>query len=514
MVNYGPSYIAAAVASIGGVLFGFDLGVMANVLTMESYRAFFNNYPKSRDGIVVSILILGSFLGSLVGGPSSDRLGRKITIMLGAIIFTVGATIQGFSVSLGMLITGRFFSGLAVGLLTQSIPNYQSELSAPEIRGRLVSLQQFAITIGIMVSFWIGIAVKASTSITGNTEWRLPFFIQICPAAILLISMFFMPYSPRWLVYNGREDEALVVLAKLRASGNTSDPDVIEELENIKQMHKLEKELEMGGISNNNYQSDNSINSQPKSVSNNKQVSYFDLLKYPLRRRLILGVLTQMFQQLTGINVIMYYAPEIFKQAGLGGSNSNNSENIATGINGIVNVLFTIPAVLYVDKWGRRKTLIAGACVCGLSYLILAISIAAGTSTYINSAGESVTEMTNKAALIFAIFSVYTFVASFAISWGPVAWIYPAEIFPMSIRSKGTSITTAVNWGSNFFLSLVSPILISKFRHFFYLVFFVFMLLAAITIYLFFPETKSATLEEIDMIFQGPVWVKKSQHKE
>ncbi|PVU95245.1 hypothetical protein BB561_001956 [Smittium simulii] len=474
------SYIVAAIASVGGLLFGYDIGVMSNILIMDYFKAFFNN-PTARDeGIIVSFLTLGCFFGSLISGQLCDRISRKRTIILGSFIFVCGSMVQGATTGRAMLVAGRFINGIAVGFLSQAVPTYQSELSSPEIRGRLISLQQWSITWGIFIAFWVAIATR---KIQSNASWRISLYCQAIPAAILLFSMPFMPYSPRWLISKGRDEEGLKALAILRSGGDTSDALVIEEYEDIKHAIKLENEVSLK--------------------------SYSELFVFPIRRRLTLGVLTQVLQQLTGINVIMYYAPAIFKQAGIGG---NDAAALATGINGGINVLFTIPAILFVDRWGRRKTLIMGAIGCGLSYFILGLCIAIGGYNVIEN-GEKVVKMKNDGASYTAIVMVYTFVASFAISWGPVGWIYPAEIFPMAMRAKGTSITTAANWALNFIVGLISPVLMKSITWGLYMIFFAFMCIAVVTVYFFYPETKGRTLEQMEIIFRGSIWAVRDQKR-
>ncbi|PVV01058.1 hypothetical protein BB560_004540 [Smittium megazygosporum] len=452
------SYLVGAIASVGGMLFGYDIGIISNILTLDQFKNYFNHPSARGEGVITSFLTLGCFIGSLVSGQLCDRISRKRTIILGSIIFVAGSVCQGAAPNRGALIAGRFINGLAVGFLSQAVPTYQSELAAPEIRGRLISLQQWSITWGIFIAFWISIG---TSNIDNNNSWRIPLYVQIVPAVIILATMPFMPYSPRWLLSKGREEESLKALARLRCGGDVSDPMVIEEFNEIKEAMRIENEVSLK--------------------------SYAELFKFPIRRRLVLGVVTQALQQLTGINVIMYYAPSIFQQAGVGGK---NGPRIAQGINGGVNVLFTVPAILFVDRWGRRLTLMMGAIGCGLSYLILSLSIAIDADID-KSGGQTVVTIRKKSVSRLAIVMVYTFVASFAISWGPVGWIYPAEIFPMAMRSKGTSFTTAANWALNFVVGLVSPMLIKSITW----------------------ETKNRTLEEMEVIFRGSVWAVKDQSR-
>jgi sugar porter (SP) family MFS transporter len=243
---------------------------------------------------------------------------------------------------------------------------------------------------------------------SSSASWRIPLGLQIVPALILAIGIPFFPFSPRWLMAQGRESEALSVLMKLRSS---SQRDVLIEYNEIKEEIAAEQE---------------------QSVR-----SYAQLFRFPLRRRLILGLGIQILQQLTGINSIMYYAPEIFKQAGLSGQ---RAPLLATGINGCVNVLATIPAILFLDKWGRRFILIAGGILMSLSMLTIGSIMGIHGYTLFNSTTDMVEVIIpSQTASYTMIIFVYVFVAAFASSWGPTTWLYCTEIFPLSMRAKGTS---------------------------------------------------------------------------
>ncbi|KAI8319285.1 general substrate transporter [Martensiomyces pterosporus] len=464
---------------MGGLLFGYDIGVMSSVMVMPHWIKFFNDPQSVGIGVIVSILTAGCFVGALAAGWLADKYSRKRTIMAGAVLFVIGSIIQCASANRGMLIAGRFINGLSVGFLSMVVPMFQSELAAPEVRGRLVSLQQWAITWGIMIAFWIDYGCGF---ISGNTSWRLPLGLQMVPAIILLGGMFFVPFSPRWLVNNDRIEEAQRVLARLRSNGDINAPEVIEELEEIKEAVRIEREA--------------------------AEYGYIELIKYPIFRRVVLGVGIQIFQQLTGINVVMYFAPKIFEQAGLTGSHAST---LAQGVNGVVNMLSTIPAILWVDRWGRRRTLIIGSIVCGGSYLIQAIIKGVTSHPTVNNGDVNLHMPTGPSYAIVVM--VYIFVCGFAFSWGPIGWIYPSEIFPMHIRSKANSITTAANWLFNFVIGLVCPILLKKITWKLDIIFAIFMTVALICVYLFYPETKNRPLEEMEVVFTGSVWAFKDKKR-
>ncbi len=304
-----------------------------------------------------------------------------------------------------------------------------------------------------------------------SAAWRTPLALQIVPALILAIGILFFPFSPRWLMAQNRDAEALFVLKRIR-SGSTIDV-VLDEYNDIKNEIEFERK---------------------QSIK-----SYSQFFHPPLRRRLILGISIQVLQQLTGINSIMYYAPEIFKQAGL---NDQRASLLATGINGCVLVLATIPAILFIDKLGRRFILISGAILMSLSMLIIGGTMGNHGYTHFNeTTGAVQVIIPNRIASYVIICFVYVFVASFSFSWGPTAWVYCTEIFPLSMRSKGTSITTAANWATNCIVSFLVPVLLENLTYGTYLIFGSFCILMGIIIYLFYPETKGKSLEDMDLVF-------------
>ncbi|ORX72493.1 general substrate transporter [Linderina pennispora] len=335
-MGHAQTYFVGGVSALGGLLFGYDTGVMSSILEMKQWKNYFHHPGSTGVGVITSMLTCW-LLCRLA-------FSRKRSIMGACIIFIIGVIIQTASINRGMLITGRFIAGLGVGTLSMVVPVYQSEVAPPTIRGRLVSFQQWAITWGILIAFWIDYGCHF---IKSNASWRVPIAIQMVPAVILFIGMIFIPYSPRWLVDNDRFDEARKCLARLRAGGDENDPAVIED--------------------------------------------YTELAKYPIRRRVVLGVVIQALQQLTGINVIMYFAPSIFKQSGL---SSDNASLLAQGINGVINMLATIPchSAVATGATQNKEKLSDGSVDLhlpkGVSYLVIVM--------------------------------VYLFVISFAASWGPV----------------------------------------------------------------------------------------------
>ncbi|UJR07838.1 hypothetical protein I4U23_012121 [Adineta vaga] len=477
-------YGTAIFAAIGGFLFGYDLGVISGVITMSNFLSVFGDQTSiSRGsltsgiaGSIVGVMSVGCFVGALLAGQASDRFSRKYSIVLFSVIFVLSGALQGGSSNLTILLISRLIAGISVGALSMIVPVYQSEISTKEIRGRLVSFQQWAITIGIAVSFWTNYGTNLYFT-SSSASWRIPLGLQVLPALILAIGIPFFPYSPRWLMAQGRESEAFAVLRNLRSS--SSQQDIFIEFNEIKQEIIAENEQSIR--------------------------SYSQLVQFPLRRRLILGLTIQIFQQLTGINSIMYYAPAIFKQAGLSGQ---RAALLATGINGCINVLATIPAILYLDEWGRRPVLIVGGIIMSFAMLTIGSIMGIHGYTVFNSTSE-ITEVfiPNQTASYTIIVLVYIFVAAFAASWGPTTWLYCTEIFPLSMRAKGTSLTTAAIWVTNCFVSFLVPALLERITYGTYLIFGSFCFIMSVIVFIFYPETKGRSLEEMDLIFSDSIFV-------
>ncbi|KAI7858087.1 sugar transporter, partial [Circinella umbellata] len=449
---------------IGGFLFGYDQGVMSGILVMEHWIHYFNDPDEVERGFITSILLLGAFAGALIAGPMSERIGRKISIMVGTVIFWLGTSLQAGANSVDMLYAGRFIQGMAVGIYSTNVTVYQSELSPPHLRGRAISLQQFSIVFGIMVAFWIG---YGCAYIQGDASWRIPLAIQLAPSVLLFFGCFFLPYSPRWLCSRGRYDEALTTLAKLYGGGDSNDPYVRQEYDEIMEQIRFEDE---------------------KAVK-----TYAELFRNKsIRKRVILGMGIQTMQQWIGINAVLYYAPFIFQSAGMTGTLPSL---LATGVNGVLCVICTIPAILFVDKWGRRKTLLAGGSGMGLSMLIAGCLLK--VYPFVED-GDNNTQAQYGAVAMMFIFS-----ASFSFSWGPIGWIYPAEIFPTRARAKGASLATASNYLFNFVIGQITPIMITNIAYGTYMFFFATNVICLLIIYFFYPETKNRSLEEMEILFGG-----------
>ncbi|KAF8947867.1 hypothetical protein BGZ47_007535 [Haplosporangium gracile] len=476
-------YFLGGFATMGGMLFGFDISSMSGVVGTERYQNYFNHPSSSLQGGIVASMAAGSFCGALLAGPLGDRISRKRTIMLAACIWIVGSIIQCVSVNVGMLIVGRIINGVAVGLASMIVPVYQAEIAPKNIRGRIVSLQQWAITWGILIQYFIQ---YGCSFIGSNAAFRIPWGIQVVPGAILLVGISFFPYSPRWLADKGRWDEALQVLANLRAGGDKNDPVVQAEYKEIEDAVNFDRTLAAR--------------------------SYMELFRKPAARRVFLGMSLQSWSQLTGMNVAMYYIVFIFQGAGITGQNATLQ---ASSIQYVLNVVMTIPAILFIDRWGRRPVLLIGSTFMALWLFLIGglMGRFGGPTTSADNKTTTWAIQNNDPASHAVIACSYLFVCSFAISWGPVSWTYPAEIYPMRIRAKAVSLSTASNWAFNFALAYAVPPLLESIQYRTYFIFAAFCVAMTIHVFFMFPETKGRTLEEMDELFNSdvPAWKTHSQ---
>ena len=442
---------AAAITATGGLLFGYDTGVISGALLFIRQDFVLTSFL---EGIIVSFLLVGAMVGALSGGPLSDRIGRRPTTLLAAIIFGLGALAVAFAPSVAFIILGRFLLGLGVGLASMIVPLYIAEIAPASRRGALVSLNQLMITIGILLSYIVGVLF---TPIEG---WRYMFGVALIPALILGIGMFSLPESPRWLFEHGRLDKAREVLGRSR-----SPEEVDQELQEMQDIKNLE--------------------------GNQERVSFAELLAPFVRPALIIGIGLAIFQQITGINTVIYYAPTILQ--GVGFSEGGAIAATALGV-GVVNVGFTILAVRIIDRAGRRPLLLIGLVGMTISLALLGTVFASGAT------GEDASVL----AGVLATACLAMYIASFAISLGPVFWLMISEIYPLRIRGTAMSVASIANWGSNFLVALMFPVLLAALGGATLFWLFAFLgIVAWVFIYFRVPETKNRSLEEIEASFRG-----------
>jgi MFS transporter, SP family, galactose:H+ symporter len=435
-------YFIAGVAALGGLLFGYDTGVISGALLF--IRQALSLSP-TMQGIVVAIVLAGAAIGAAVAGAMSDRFGRRRVILGAALLFVLGALFSAVAVELSLLLAGRFLVGLAIGVASMLTPLYLAEIAPARDRGAVVSLNQLCITIGILVSYLVGFALTAFPD-----GWRWMLGIGALPGVILTIGMLILPESPRWLAGHGRMQDADAVLKQLRGGGDVSE-----------ELSVLRTDIAREG----------------------RQLSgWSELLSPRLRRPLTIGIGLAMFQQITGINTVIYFAPTIFQTAGL---SSAAISILATAGVGAVNVIMTIVSIQLIDRLGRRQLLYWSLGGMTLTLLVLSGVFHAGASGGL---------------AWVAVASVAAFVGFFAIGLGPVFWLLIAEIFPLALRGRAMSLATVANWSFNLivsatFLDLVAGVGSANA----FLLYAVLSLAALAFVYVVVPETKGHTLEQIEM---------------
>ncbi|KAB8263124.1 general substrate transporter [Aspergillus pseudonomiae] len=477
----------ALFASLGGVLYGYNQGVFSQVQVMADFEHRFastlNN--SSTKGLLTGILELGAMVGALSSSPLADKYSRKLSISAWCVVFMLGVALQvGASTDVALIYSGRWFAGMGVGGLSVVVPMFNAELAPASIRGTLVGLQQVAICFGIMISYWIGYGTNYIGGTTypnqSSAAWRIPLALQLVPAIILCIGSWFLPYSPRWLMLVGREEECLAVLARLRKE-DANSPAVQYEYRSLKVEAYADR-----ATARSRYGTE-------EKTWRTEALEYKRIFTTKVTlHRVGLGAGVQAFGQWSGINAILYYAPTIFEQVGLSGGSIGL---LATGIVGILMFVFTIPGALIVDKVGRKPMLSWSLANMGIAHAIIAALIA----TYGGNFNE------HKAAANGAIFLVYWVVVNYAMPYGPVGWIVTAESSSLDIRAKGVAIGSAVNWIMNFTVAQVTPVMITNIGYKTWIVFMCFCFLGLAWVYFVLPELKGLSLEEIDAVFADEV---------
>ena len=433
-------YVMASIAALGGLLFGFDTGVISGALLFIRQDFHLNAFT---EGFIVSALLLGAMVGAGISGTLSDRLGRRTIVLGAAVIFAAGAIGAGLSPNVETLIAFRFVLGLGVGTASALVPSYISESAPTEVRGSLSSLFQLAITVGILIAY----LVNALFAPAGN--WRWPLGLAFVPALVLFVGMYLMPETPRWLHSKGKEEEARRVLGRTRST----EEEIEGEIADIRRVEEETKE----------------------------QADYRELLASWVRPMLVAGIGLAVFQQFVGINTVIYYAPTIIESTGL----ANVASVLATVGIGVVNVLMTIVAILVIDRVGRKPLLYAG-----LAGMVVSLAIIGGAFLDPNLAG--ILSWVTLAGLML-------YVASFAVSFGPLLWVMLPEIFPLKVRGAGAGVSALSNWGANFVVSqafLPLVMLIGTTAVFWILA--GICVAAAIFVHFLVPETRGRSLEQIE----------------
>ena len=455
MYNKKFVWFMASIAATGGLLFGFDTGVISGAIPFMQKDL---NISDSGIEDITTFALIGAMIGALVSGYLSDRFGRKRIILAAAVIFLLGAIGCGSADGVTGLMAARIFLGIGIGVASFSTPLYLAEISPASIRGTLVSMFQLLITVGLLGAFLSDSAIADDAN---NSCWRNMFYVGVIPAIILLVGMFFLPESPRWLLSKGHEAEAIKILEKIE------DPSIIAE-----EVNKMKSDI-----------------AQTKEELSITETFKQKWMFYPL----MLAVLIMFFQQAVGINTVIYYGPSIFQKAGF---ESGEAALMAQVSVGVVNVIFTIASLFLIDRIGRRKLFFLG--MTGMVVTLLMISYG---FISLSDAGSNGRYLVVASMLLYIVF--------FAISMGPLGWLIITEVFPVKVRGVGSSIGSLANWGFNSLIVWTFYKSIKGFTNFFggdesYGTAGVFCMFAAIALigiiwgYFFLPETKGKKLEDIE----------------
>jgi SP family arabinose:H+ symporter-like MFS transporter len=430
----------ALVAALGGLLFGYDTAVISGAIGFLT--SHFDLNPMQQ-GWAVSCTLIGCIVGAASAGWMSDRYGRKRILILSAILFMISAVWSALPHSLSEFVIARMIGGFGVGIASMLSPLYISEMAPARLRGRLVSLNQFAIIFGMLLVCFVNARIVTLGTAEWQTDysWRWMLGSEVLPAGLFWLLLYTIPESPRWLVQQGHTEEAQAILTRIDGAAHAES-----------ELQEISKAIAMGNG------------------------SIRELLKPGIRIALMIGIVLAILQQVTGIQVVLYYAPEIFKQAGISSAQALNH----TVIVGAVNLLFTLVSLWVVDKVGRKPLLLIASVGMGLSLSVL------GCTFYFELTGP------------WVLGAVLAYVASFAVAMGPVVWVVMSEIFPTRIRGRAMSICTSILWIACFMMSQFFPSLLEKFQG---NVFFLYAVMCAVSfLFVLFciPETKQKSLEDIE----------------
>ncbi|MFL6648882.1 MAG: sugar porter family MFS transporter [Sulfurifustaceae bacterium] len=437
--------VAASIAAVGGILFGFDTGVISGAILFIVKQWGLTH--RMTEWATSSVLV-GAVLGAIAGGVLGDRLGRRRSIIWSTWLFLAGTVVVSIGGGMTEFVIGRILIGAAIGVASFMVPLYISEVAPAEARGGMVSLNQLAVTIGILASYGVNYAFAA------DENWRAMFFVGVVPGLVLWLGMLLMPESPRWLVSMNQRENANRVLQKVRGT-----PDVKNEVNEIETAIRAES----GG-------------------------RLSDLFAGNLKIPLLIGVGLAILQQVTGVNTVVYYAPAIFKGAGL---QSNTAAIAATVGLGVVNVIMTVVAIYLLDRVGRRPLLLWSAAGMTLALLVLGLGFAIGRGPEEGGILGAVTGLT-----------LMVYIGFFAVGMGPVFWLLIAEIYPLKLRAVAMSVATVANWAANFIVALTFLTLAGVLgKAGIFWLYAVMGVLTWVFVWRLVPETRGKTLEEVEAIF-------------
>ncbi|KAI9926716.1 hypothetical protein MW887_003810 [Aspergillus wentii] len=468
-------FLCAACSTLGGLVFGYDQGVVSVILVMDQFQEQFPEIAPGYSGagfwkgLMTAMIELGALIGALNQGWIADKYSRRYSIVVAVVIFTIGSILQTAAVDYAMLTVARFIGGLGIGMLSMVAPLYIAEISPPECRGTLLVLEEFCIVTGIVIAFWITYGTRF---MPGEWSWRLPFLLQMIPGFILCAGVIVLPFSPRWLASKGRNEEALQTLSKLRKLPPTDDRirqefiDIQAEVRFHQEMN-VEKhpDLQGGGV---------------RKSALLELASWADCFKKGCWKRTHVGVGIMFFQQFIGINALIYYSPTLFETMGL----DTDMQLLMSGILNITQLVGVATTVWSMDHFGRRFLLLSGSTLMAIAHIVIAVLVGLYSYDWPSHTGQG---WASVALLLFYML---------------VPWAMPSEIFPSSLRAKGVALSTCSNWLNNFIIGLITPPLVQDTGYGAYVFFAIFCLLSGVWTFFFVPETMGKSLEDMDGIFK------------
>ncbi|ORY74340.1 putative MFS monosaccharide transporter [Protomyces lactucae-debilis] len=496
-VTYGRSGIAGifsnkyvvlccGLASIGGLIFGCDQGLVAIILTLPIFKKRFHEIDSAVDGhaafnkgLLTALIELGALLGAANQGWIADKYSRRYSMLIAIVWFVIGSIIQTAAIDYAMLAAGRFLGGIAIGMLSMVAPLYMSEIAPPEIRGILLVLEEWSIVFGIVLAYWVTYGTRLLGG--GLSEWtyRLPFLLQIVPAIVLGCGIIFLPFSPRWLASKGRDEESLVALCKLRQLPS-DDPRVRLEWTQIRAEVAFQQETQ--AERHPNLQGSGKLNALRRELA-----MWADCFRRGYWRRSMVGMGLMFFQQMVGINALIYYGPTLFESLGL----SYEMQLSMAGVMNVCQLIGVTGSIFFIDNVGRRPMLMLGSAATCASQVVVAVLVALYHDKW----------PANEAKAWGGVAAIFFYMVAFGLTLGPIPWAMPSEIQSSSLRAKGVALATCSNWFWNFVIGLITPPLIDGTGYGAYVFFGAFCFLCGIWVYFFVPETAGRSLEEMDKVF-------------
>ncbi|ORX44535.1 general substrate transporter [Piromyces finnis] len=498
-------YFVAFVASLGGFQFGYEVGILESIKNFLNFKTDFpllydkrlelnadnNEYTfiyeenKLKNAFLLSVFCIGCVIGTLIVPLVCDFFGRKRTILFGAAIFGFGSLFAGIISDLWLFYITRIIMGIGIGLLSTICPVYIAETAQTEKRGQLITLYQLMITVGILLAYVTKSFLNWILSTDSHVQWRVVLGNQVIPGFFLLIMMFFLPCSPRYYIWQERDDDALRIVSKLRGISTTRDPEIQSEFQSMKRSLEIEK--------------------------HKYSISWSEFLSRPMLKRVLIVMGLQALQQFTGINFILNNHQNIFDEIFFGNnSNKDSIENlplILGFVNVIINVIGTLPTFFLIEKWGRKILLMVG-------------SVGMALTLGISSVADYINNNNNNSNIIYSYVSacgIILFILFFACSWGPVVWVYQSEVFPMRVRSKAVAFCSLANWSCFALIATVYPLIekssvnnenqknknrgLEAFHVNF--IFACCCLFSLLYVLIFVKETKGVVLEDMDSVFES-----------